>query len=60
MTDQQMRTLILQARAKAAPVGAMHALWDTIFDAEAILAGQPSLLSRDVVERQLIEACRNM
>lgn len=53
MTDDQMRVAIKAAREVAQSVGPMHALWDTIFDAEAILAGRPSLLKRDDIERIL-------
>jgi hypothetical protein len=34
----------------------MHARWDTIFDAEAILQGKPSMLKRPVIEKMLVEA----
>ncbi|MBY0559840.1 hypothetical protein [Hyphomicrobium sp.] len=53
MTDEELRTATKCARAKASAVGPMHALWDVILDAEAILAGKQSLLSRKQVEEIL-------
>jgi len=52
MTDDEFRECLRKARKIALRVGSMHAYWDVIFDAEAILAGQPSQLPRRVVEQQ--------
>lgn len=41
----ELNRLILLARKKAAVVGPMHSAWDSIFDAEAILRGQPAVIS---------------
>lgn len=40
----QLTDLVKQLRAIAQPVGAMHSFWDTIFDIEALLDGQQTLL----------------
>ena len=48
MNEQQksaLQTKIDEWRAKAQPVGPQHALWDVIFDAEALIAGRPTMLS---------------
>ena len=48
MTDADRAQLVRRVaewRARAAPVGPQHSLWDLIFDAEAILAGRGSILS---------------
>lgn len=42
--NDDLRKAIAAARSRASAVGSMHALWDTIADAEAILAGKPTLL----------------
>jgi hypothetical protein len=62
MTDSELQALVIQARAKASAVGTQHALWDVIFDAEAHLQGATEkwLLPREKIEKQLLEATRNM
>ena len=55
MTDRELIEAINAARQKAAKVGSMHAMWDVIFDAEAILCGKPATLSRVQVEKKLSE-----
>lgn len=39
-----LRRWIVEARRVAEPVGPIHGLWDVIFDAEALLKGNPTLL----------------
>jgi hypothetical protein len=56
MTDDELKAAIHAARGIAGKVGPMHARWDTIFDAEAILQGKPSMLKRPVIEKMLVEA----
>lgn len=46
----------------AASVGPQHALWDAIFDAEAWLAGQPTVLNygdRETALKTLIEQLKH-
>lgn len=43
MTDAEMNSLIASARDRAARVGPMHGMWDTIFDAEAMVDGKETL-----------------
>ena len=51
MTDDQLRDKIKKARSIVNSAAcSLHGLWDVIFDAEAILAGKPSILSREEVE----------
>ena len=50
LTDQQLREMAQKARAIAVPVGSLSGWWDSILDAEAILAGKRSLLPRDQIE----------
>lgn len=42
--ESVIRAALPVARATARRVGSQHALWDSIADAEAILAGKPTLL----------------
>ncbi len=47
MTEDQrtkLRQKIKEWRAIAEPVGSQHALWDQIFDAEALLVGRATFL----------------
>ena len=53
LTDDQLKAFIKAARQQAAPVGPGHALWDLIFDAEALLVGGQTLLSRRQIEQQI-------
>ena len=53
MTDDELKAFIKAARQRAAPVGPLHALWDLIFDAEALLVGGKTLLSRKQIEQQI-------
>jgi hypothetical protein len=54
MTDDELREYIRLAKAEAPEVYFPHAAWQTIAYAEAILAGQPSRLSRKRVESNLV------
>lgn len=55
MTDDELRDYVRRARNLVSDVGPLHAQWETIMDAEALLAGKPSVLSRSAVERLLRE-----
>jgi hypothetical protein len=55
MSDSEIAAAVAQLRSRAQAVGPLHADWDLIFDAEAILAGKPSLLQRATVEQMLGE-----
>jgi len=50
---KELKAFIKAARKRAAPVGPGHALWDLIFDAEALLVGGQTLLSREQIEHQI-------
>lgn len=41
--EETLRAAIRASRARASAVGPLHAAWDTIFDAEALLDGKPML-----------------
>ena len=56
MTDDELNSYVKRARRVAARYGPLHWLWDTIFDAEAILKGRRSLLPLDVIEQQFRES----
>jgi hypothetical protein len=53
LTDDELKAFIKAARQRAAPVGPGHALWDLIFDAEALLVGGQTLLGREQIEQQI-------
>jgi hypothetical protein len=56
MTDaerDELTAVIAAARKIAQPVGPMHSLWDMIFDAEALLAGQPTVLSEEAALKEV-------
>lgn len=46
---EDIRCLIKAARRKARSVGPLHALWDVIADAEALLDGRKTLLPADEI-----------
>ena len=52
MTDEQMREIAARMREAATKVGTTSALWDVVFDAEAILTGEVSWADRKTVERR--------
>jgi hypothetical protein len=54
MTDEEMQILITTARRVAGYRGPGHAYWGMFFDAEALLRGDRSLLSREIIETMLI------
>jgi hypothetical protein len=56
MNDADLKSLVTRARQCAQPG---DTLWDAIFDAEAILRGERSILSREEVEAELTEALKN-
>jgi len=55
VTDEGMREIAARMREAATKVGTMSALWDAVFDAEAILTGEVSWADRNTVERSLEE-----
>ncbi len=55
LMDEDLRVFVGRARRVAARAGSTHALWDAIFDAEAILSGKPAILPREQVEAILRE-----
>lgn len=55
MTDAELRDYVRRARIMAGSQGSLHSWWEVIADAEAILAGKPAIVSRDVIERMLRE-----
>jgi hypothetical protein len=59
MAERLVRSRLVHARARAARVGPMHALWEVIFDAEALLKSQHTVVAyTDRLEglRQLADA----
>ena len=58
VTDEGMREIAARMREAATKVGTMSALWDVVFDAEAILTGEVSWADRKMVERSLEEWAR--
>ena len=57
MNDLELAKVVKAARAKLyrSRAGSLHAMWDTIFDAEQILEGKPASVARDDIERYLHE-----
>ena len=55
VTDERMREIAARMREAATKVGTMSALWDVVFDAEAILTGEVSWADRNTVGRSLEE-----
>lgn len=53
MTDDELRERIKVWRVAAYEVGSMHGYWEVIFDAEAILKGEQSIMNRAQVEKAL-------
>jgi len=58
VTDERMREIAARMREAATKVGKTSALWDVVFDAEAILTGEVSWADRKTVERSLEEWAR--
>jgi len=58
VTDERMREIAARMREAATKVGTTSALWDVVFDAEAILTGEVSWADRKTVERSLEEWAR--
>lgn len=54
-----VRRLLPQVRAEAQKVGTMHPAWDLIFDAEALLKHEPTLLQFESREKAM-ECYRGM
>jgi len=51
MTDRErLQQLVLELRARAAPIGPLHSFWDYIFDIEAHLKGEPTILIHSTKE----------
>lgn len=55
----ELRRLIAAARAAAVRIGPQHAAWDVIADAEALLAGKPTICSRADIEAALAHAAQS-
>lgn len=53
MTDAELTDACRKAREIIGAVGSLHAMWDVVADAEAILGGRPAILPRAAVERAL-------
>lgn len=51
MTDEELRDAIKIMRQRARRVGTQHALWDVIFDCEALLVGGMTAVPREDIER---------
>ena len=58
VTDERMREIAARMREAATKVGTTSALWDVVFDAQAILTGEVSWADRKTVERSLEEWAR--
>lgn len=54
-TKADLQAAIHTARRRAEPVGSMHALWDTIFDAEAFLTNRPMLVNHGATHGEIID-----
>ena len=57
IANEELRDAIMILRQRAQRVGPQHALWDVIFDAEALIEGKPTILPREeivaLVEREV-------
>lgn len=55
MTDEELKAAAEASRQKIhrSRIGTMHAMWEAVFDAEAHLAGEQAICSRQVVENEL-------
>jgi hypothetical protein len=53
MTDYELEEAVTILKQRARKKGPQHALWDVILDAEAILQGRWSVLTREQVERDI-------
>jgi hypothetical protein len=56
-TDERLQAAIKLARRTVEPGNTMHPIWDSIFDAEALLAGQRTILSgsREKLTKELTD-----
>ena len=50
MTNDEIKRAVESMRGRARRVGPQHALWDLIFDCEALLNGERTLLKRADIE----------
>lgn len=57
--EQAVRRLLPQVRTEAQKVGTIHGAWDLIFDVEALLNHQPTLLQFENREKAM-EVFRGM
>lgn len=53
MTNDELLQWAAEARKVARLGGPQHALWDLIFEAEALASGERTLLNREMVERDI-------
>ena len=58
MTDDELRDAVVIMRQQAANVGTQHALWEVIFDVEALLKDERTLLSRESIINQVEQALK--
>ena len=55
MTDDQLRIALRATRRRIVGAGKQHAMWDVVFDGEALLDNKPTLLTRRDVETLLAQ-----
>jgi hypothetical protein len=55
-TKSDLQAALKSARERASRVGPMHALWDTIFDAEAFLVHRPLLGEHGCTHGEIIDS----
>ncbi len=55
MTDQALQTALVKLRGQAAVAGHPQRLQDLIAQAQAMLDGRQTLMTRDAVERRIID-----
>jgi hypothetical protein len=58
MTDEEIQESINTMRTRAARVGPQHAFWEIIFEAEAMLKGEQTLLDRSEIEMAIFDALK--
>ncbi len=56
MTDAELKDAAAIMRQRAARVGPQHAFWEIIMDVEALLAGLPTEMSREVIVKEVENA----
>ena len=56
MTDDELKDAVSIMRQRAARAWGQHALWEVIFDVEALLKGEPTQMDRTVIIAEVEEA----